>query len=442
MGDMKKVALISLGCAKNLVDSEVMLGYLKKSGYVLVTDAEGADVLIVNTCGFIQPAKDEAHEVLENAVKTKRRGKCKKVIAAGCYVERNRQELQEAFPDVDAWMGTRDFDKIVRVVKGLPYVSSAHCYLYDHQTPRLVSTPSAWAYVKISEGCSHHCSFCTIPLIKGPYRSRSITSIKKECLDLVSRGVKEINLISQDSTFFGRDSGIPNGLAELLKELIAIKKLDWIRVLYGYPEEISEPLLEIMQEDTICSYLDIPFQHADRAIIKTMKRGLDGPRALKLIEKIRKKLPDVSLRTSLIVGFPGEGQEEFLRLKRFVEQARFDHLGVFIYSPEEGTDCFSRGDPIPKTTKQERLEEIFQVQAEISFSKNLKYLGQTIDVLVEGRLKDKTNLLLCRGRFQAPEVDGVVYVKGGRHTPDIVNSIQKVEITDRDVYDLSGKLCL
>jgi ribosomal protein S12 methylthiotransferase len=439
---MKKIALISLGCAKNLVDSEVMLGYLKKSGYTLVTDAEEADVLIVNTCGFIQPAKDEAKEVLADAVKTKKRGKSKKVIAAGCYVERNRQELQKAFPDVDTWMGTRDFDKIVRAVEGLPYVSSARCYLYDHQTPRLVSTPSAWAYVKISEGCSHHCSFCAIPLIKGPYRSRSISSIKKECMDLVSQGVKEINLVSQDSTYFGRDTGMANGLAELLKELIDIKKLEWIRVLYGYPEEISGPLLEIMQEDMICSYLDIPFQHADPDIIKTMKRGLDGPRALKLIEKIRKKLPDVSLRTSLIVGFPGEGQEEFSRLKKFVVQARFDHLGVFIYSPEEGTDCFPLGDPIPNTAKQERLEEIFQIQAEISFDKNLKYLGQTIDVLVEGRLKDKTNLLLSRGRFQAPEVDGVVFVKVDKYTSEVVNSIQKVEITDRDVYDLSGKFCL
>lgn len=438
---MKKVALISLGCAKNLVDSEVMLGYLKKSGYALVTDAEEADVLIVNTCGFIQPAKDEANEVLANAVKTKQRGKRKKVIAAGCYVERNRQELQKSFPDIDAWMGTRDFDKIVHVVEGLPYLSPAQCYLYDHRTPRLVSTPSAWAYVKISEGCSHHCSFCAIPLIKGPYRSRSISSIKKECSDLVSRGVKEINLISQDSTYFGRDSGIPNGLAKLLKELIDIKKLEWIRVLYGYPEEISEPLLEIMQEDRICSYLDIPFQHADRNIIKAMKRGLDGPRALVLIEKIRKKLPDVSLRTSLIVGFPGEGHEEFLRLKRFVVQAQFDHLGVFIYSPEEGTDCFLLGNPVANTAKQQRLEEIFEIQAEISFKKNFKYMGQTIDVLVEGRLKDKKNLLLSRGRFQAPEVDGVVFITGGKSISDIVNSIQKVEITNRDVYDLSGKLC-
>jgi ribosomal protein S12 methylthiotransferase len=438
---MKKVALISLGCAKNLVDSEVMLGYLVKSGYTFVTSTDDADIIIVNTCGFIKPAKDEAQETLANAIKAKHKGKSKKkVIAVGCYVERNQAKLQKAFPDVDVWMGTRDFDKIAYAIEGVPYTSSAQCYLYDHQVPRLVSTPSAWAYVKISEGCSHLCSFCAIPLIKGPYRSRSIASIKKECSNLVSQGVKEINLISQDSTYYGRDRGLANGLAELLRELIDIKKLEWIRVLYGYPEEISDPLLEIMQEDKICSYLDIPFQHADRNILKTMKRGLDGPRALKLIEKIRTKLPNASLRTSLIVGFPGEGDAEFSRLKKFVLRAQFEHLGVFIYSPEEGTECFLLGDPVPDKTKKERLEEIFQIQAEISLDKNSKYLGQTIDVLVEGHLKDQAGLLLSRARFQAPEVDGVVYVKVDRKVSDFVSTIQKVEIVDRDVYDLSGQL--
>jgi ribosomal protein S12 methylthiotransferase len=437
---MKKVALISLGCAKNLVDSEVMLGFLQQSGYTFVTDTQKADVVIVNTCGFIQPAKDEANETLANAVKTKKKGKIKKLIAVGCYVERNPYELQKAFPDVDVWMGITDFDKIVSAVEGIPYKSSSQCYLYDHRSPRFVSTPSAWAYVKISEGCSHNCSFCAIPLIKGPYRSRSIASIKTECLSLVSRGVKEINLISQDSTYYGRDAGLSNGLAELLKELIGIERLKWVRILYGYPGEISDPLLEIMQEEKICSYLDIPFQHADTKIIKAMKRGLDGHRALNLIEKIRKKLPDISLRTSLIVGFPGEGRREFAHLKSFVASAQFDHLGVFIYSPEEGTDCFSLGDPIHDSVKQERLEEIFQIQAEISLKNNSKYLGKTVDVLVEGHLNDQTNILLSRGRFQAPEVDGVVLINLDKSTPDCVNSIQKVEITDRDVYDLIGKI--
>jgi ribosomal protein S12 methylthiotransferase len=437
---MKKVALISLGCAKNLVDSEVMLGYLNQSGYTFVTETEDADVIIINTCGFIQPARDEAEEIMANALETKQKGKSQRVIAVGCYVERSRQELQQAFPEIDAWMGTRDFDKIVHAVEGHPYESSARCYLYDHQTPRLVSTPTAWAYVKISEGCSHHCSYCAIPLIKGPYRSRSVSSIKKECSSLVSQGIREINLVSQDSTYYGRDKGMLSGLSELLKELLDIERLEWIRVLYGYPEEISDPLLEVMQEEKICSYLDIPFQHSETKIIKTMKRGMDGPRALRLIEKIRKKLPDISLRTSLIVGFPGEGKEEFSRLKKFVVRAQFDHLGVFNYSPEKGTDCYSLGDPVPDSVKQKRLEEIFQTQAEISFEKNSKHIGRSIDVLVEGQLKNKKNIFLSRARFQAPEVDGVVFVKADKHTPDITNSIQKVEITDRDVYDLKGKL--
>jgi ribosomal protein S12 methylthiotransferase len=436
---MKKVALISLGCAKNLVDSEVMLGFLKQSGYTFVTDTESADVLIVNTCGFIQPAKDEANDTLEKVVTTKNKGINKKVIAVGCYVERNQHELQRAFPDVDVWMGTGDFDKIVQAIEGLPYNKSSQCFLYDHKTPRLVSTPKVWAYVKISEGCSHNCSFCAIPLIKGTYRSRTISSIRKECLSLVALGVKEINLISQDSTFYGRDTGHSEGLSDLLEELIDIEDLEWIRVLYGYPEEISESLLDIIKEEKICSYLDIPFQHADPKIIKAMKRGFDGDRALKLIDRIRKKIPDISLRTSLIVGFPGEGRKEFDCLKSFVKSARFEHLGVFVYSPEEGTDCYSLGDPVNSHVKNERMEEIFQIQAEVSLEKNLEYLGQTVEVLVEGYLKDHRNILLSRGQFQAPEVDGVVLINVDTDMPDLVNSIQKVEIMDGDVYDLIGK---
>jgi len=436
---MKKVALVSLGCAKNLVDSEVMLGFLQEEGYTFVTDPENADIIVVNTCGFIQPAKDESEKALASALKIKRTRRDKKVVAVGCYVERNREELQKVFPDVDVWMGVRDFDKIVPAVEGRSYMGSAQCFLYDHKCPRIVSTPEPWAYVKISEGCSHNCSFCAIPHIKGVYRSRSIFSIKKECLSLVSRGIKEINLISQDSTYYGRDAGLANGLTTLLKELIAIEGLEWIRILYGYPEEISDPLLEILQEKKICSYLDIPFQHADAKIIRTMNRGLDKDRALKLIEKIRKKIPAMSLRTSLIVGFPGEGRLEFDQLKKFVVSAQFDHLGVFAYSPEEGTRCFSLGDPVSAHEKQRRLEEILQIQAEISYNKNSRYLGQTIDVLVEGHLKDNTDWLLSRGWFQAPEVDGVVFVHLENNRTDFVNSIQKVEITDRDVYDLIGK---
>jgi ribosomal protein S12 methylthiotransferase len=437
---MKKVALISLGCAKNLVDSEVMLGYLQQNDFTLVTDTQEADAIIVNTCGFIRPARDEADEILAKIISMKKKRKDIRIIAVGCYVERDAQELKKAFPEVDVWMGVTDFDKIVPAVEGIPFESSTECYLYDHKSPRVVSTPKIWAYLKISEGCSHKCSFCAIPQIKGPYRSRSIFSIKEESLNLVSRGVKEINLISQDSTYYGRDIGHSDGLVSLLRELIDVRGLEWIRILYGYPEEISDPLLEIMAEEKICSYLDIPFQHADPNVIKAMRRGMDGGRALRLIENIRKKLPDISIRTSLIVGFPGEGRKEFSHLKDFIKAAQFDHLGVFIYSPEEGTNCLPLGNPIQDRIKQARLEEIFQIQANISSKNNSKYLGRKIDVLVEGRLQDCPDVFLSRARFQAPEVDGVVLLNTANDTFEVVNSIQKVEITDTDVYVLMGRM--
>lgn len=437
---MKKVALISLGCAKNLVDSEVMLGYLEKEGYAIGTKKEEADIIIINTCGFIQPAKKEALDTLKEAIDLKKKEKGKKIIAAGCYVQRNKETLKKTFPEIDSWMGVNDFDMIVQIVEEKPFESASNCFLYDHASPRLLSTPRTWTYVKISEGCSHQCSFCAIPAIKGPYHSRRISSITQEVTVLVSNGIKEINLVSQDSTYFGRDLGLEDGLTQLLRELFQIQNLDWIRVLYGYPEEISDSLLEIMQEQKICSYLDIPFQHSDQQIIKNMKRGLDGPKALRLIQNIRKKLPDVALRTSLIVGFPGEGKNEFENLKCFVKEARFDHLGVFSYSHEEATDCFPLGNPIQEEVKNRRRDKILEIQTDISYQNNAKYLNCEIDVLIEGHLKQDPSVLVGRGRFQAPEVDGVVFVDSAEKSRDIINIIQKVEITDREVYDLYGTL--
>lgn len=435
---MKKVALITLGCAKNLVDSEVMLGYLVKNNYSLVTDLHEADVIVVNTCGFIRPARLEAHKALNEAIKAKKEGRNKKVMATGCYVEKNRSDLSTKFPEVDYWVGVTDFDKIVPILERKPYKRSSQCFLYDHLSPRILSTPSPWAYIKISEGCSHHCSFCAIPLIKGPYRSRQIQSIVEEATMLNSQGVIEINLVSQDSTYFGHDLGLKDGLSALLGKLLETG-VEWIRVLYGYPEEISDPLLEIMQEKKICSYLDIPFQHANSSLVKKMRRGLDGKRALRLIKKIRSKLPDVALRTSLIVGFPGEGKREFGDLLDYVKAARFDHLGVFTYSPEDGTPCFSLGDTIKERIKLERKEKILQLQAEISYQNNARFLGQDIDVLIEGHVKGEPKVLRGRTQQQAPEVDGVVFIEEDTIRADIIGSIQRVEITDRDVYDLYAK---
>ena len=435
---MKKVALISFGCAKNLVDSEVMLGYLEKAGYTFVTNPGEADIVIFNTCGFIEPAKQEARGALKEAVAFKKEGK--KTVAVGCYVERYKERLMKKYPEIDVWLGVNDFDKIVQAIEGKPFKKSQHCFLYDHASPRYIQTPPSWTYVKISEGCSHECSFCAIPFIKGPYRSRSVSSILKEVEKLSSRGLKEINLISQDTTYFGRDQGLEDGLSFLLKELLKVQGIEWIRILYGYPEEISDSLLEVMQEERICSYLDIPFQHSNSRIIKKMKRGMDGRRALKLIQKLREKLPDIALRTSLVVGFPGEDKREFEDLEKFVQEARFDHLGVFTYSKEEGTDCFDFGDPVKESMKKKRRDKIMAIQSEISFENNKKYLNQSLDVLIEGIPKENPDILIGRGRFQAPEVDGMILIDAPGKWEKVVNTIQKVEITGGDVYDLYGKL--
>jgi ribosomal protein S12 methylthiotransferase len=437
---MKKVALISLGCAKNLVDSEVMLGILEKQKYDLVPAIEMAEIIVINTCGFIHPARQEAHEAIEKAVMEKNKSKAKKIIVSGCYVERSQEDLQKVYPEVDVWTGVMDFDKIGQMIEGQSYQKAQKCFLYDHTSSRLLSTPPSWAYVKISEGCSKSCSFCAIPLIKGPYRSRSIPSISEEIRTLVSKGIQEINLVSQDTTCYGHDLGINDGLVVLLKELLNIGNLQWIRILYSYPEEISEPLLNIMRDKRICSYLDIPFQHSHPFIIKRMRRGSDGKKSLRLLERIRERIPDIAIRTSLVVGFPGEGKKEFDDLVAFVKHARFDHLGVFTYSLEEGTKCFELGDPVKEQVKLRRKRKILGIQAEISYENNKKYVGQSLDILIEGTVKQDRTLMVGRGQFQAPEVDGIVFIPSEERETDLFNTIQKVEITGRDVYDLYGNV--
>ncbi len=435
----KKIALVSLGCAKNLVDSEVMLGALKRAGYGFVLSPEEADVVIVNTCGFIGPAREEAEATLASVLRLKRSDPHKRVIAAGCYVERNRAGLEARFPGVDAWTGVRSFDEIAAIVSGRPVSVPDRTFLYSDASPRLVTTPGTWAYVKISEGCSHRCAFCAIPLIKGRYVSRSEASIAREARALAGLGVKEIDLISHDTTWFGRDRGTRNGLAGLLERLVRVPDIAWIRFLYGYPEEITGRLLEAMAGPKICRYFDIPFQHADPGLLKAMKRGTNAPRALRLLEHIRAKLPESAIRTSLIVGFPGEGKSEFAALRRFVREARFDHLGVFAYSQETGTAAYARPDTVSPEEKEERRREIMALQAGISRAHNEGRLGRTIDVLVEGPDRQTPGLWIGRGRFQAPEVDGVIRfaLPPGQSEPEA--AIVRVEITSADAYDLSGR---
>jgi ribosomal protein S12 methylthiotransferase len=435
-----RVALVTYGCAKNLVDSEVMLGYLSRAGYEISPQPEKADVIIVNTCGFIQPARDEAIEGIENALALKRGRPERTIAVTGCFVERFRPDLERKFPGVDVWLGVKDFDHIVEALEKKSFRPGSKTYLLDEKTPRRLSTPSTWAYLKISEGCSHACAFCSIPLIKGPYRSRSIPSVVAEAEALAESGIKEINLISQDTTYFGRDRRREGELISLLRGLIDIRGIRWIRLLYGYPEEITPGLLEILKEKKICSYLDIPFQHSDRRILKSMKRGLSGRQALRVLETIRKKLPDAAIRTSLIVGFPGEGRSEFHALKKFVERAAFDHLGVFTYSPEKGTSASALGDPIPEREKTCRRDEIMALQAEIARSVLRKHVGRQLDVLIDPSCPAKKNEIVGRARFQAPEVDGVVLIERRGAMKQSVRPLEKVEIISTGVYDLRGIL--
>jgi ribosomal protein S12 methylthiotransferase len=420
------------------VDSEVMLGYLSKAGYEISPQPEEADIIVLNTCGFIQPARDEAGEGIESALTLKKERPDRTIAVAGCFVERHRAELGRRYPGVDVWLGVRDFDHIVEALERKYYKRGLKTYLLGRETPRLLSTPPTWAYLKISEGCSHECAFCAIPLIKGAYRSRSIPSIAAEARELAGRGIKEINLVSQDTTYFGRDRRREGELIRLLRRLIEVPGLCWIRLLYGYPEEITPSLLEVMKEDKICSYLDIPFQHADRRLLKSMKRSMDGARSLRLVERIRKALPDVAIRTSLIVGFPGEGRAEFLALKKFVREARFDHLGVFTYSPEEGTGAFELGDPVPESEKARRRDEIMALQAEIAASLQQKYLHRRLDVLIDPSSSAGSSEFAGRARFQAPEVDGVVLIERSGPFTGPLRPIEKVEIISAGVYDLRG----
>ena len=436
----KTIALISLGCAKNLVDSEVMLGELKKAGFALTGRADDADVVIVNTCGFIGPAREEAEETIESVLRLKKKDPRKRVVVAGCYVERDRAGLEKAYPGVDAWTGVRSFDRIAAIVRGRPVSGPDRTFLYSDASPRLISTPGTWAYVKVSEGCSHQCGFCAIPMIKGPYVSRSQASIVREVRTLAGLGVREVNLISHDTTWFGRDRGLRHGLAGLIERLVRVDGIAWVRFLYGYPEEITEPLLDAMAHPKVCRYFDIPFQHSDPGLVKAMKRGLDGGRALRLLDRIRERLPDAAFRTSLIVGFPGEGKKEFAGLRRFVREARFDHLGVFTYSPEKGTAAFLRPETVEPGEKERRRRQLMDIQAGLSNARNRRYLGRRLEVLVDGQEPGGSRRHLGRARFQAPEVDGIIRFALPKGMDSPPAPLAHVDIESTGDYDLEGRL--
>ena len=439
------VSLVSLGCPKNLVDAEIMLGHLPDDRYQIVTEESQAEIIIVNTCTFINDAKEESIETILTLADLKKNGRCRMLVVTGCLPQRYREELQEEFPEVDLFMGTADAPRIVELLESglsqnesLKAIDEQPDYLYDHATPRVTSSPFYSTYVKIAEGCSHHCSYCVIPQVRGTLRSRSIDSVVSEVKKLTEQGVVEINLIAQDITAFGRDRNDGATLEKLLHELVKIEQLQWLRLLYAYPDGISDALLDLMaSEEKICSYLDIPLQHIDDELLKQMNRRIDEQGVRKLIERIRGRLPDVTLRTSFIVGFPGESETQFSKLQEFVAAGHFERVGVFRYSREEGTPAAEMSEQVPERTKQSRYRKLMKTQSRVSFRKNRDLVGRVEPVLVEGYSEETELLLRGRSVRQAPDVDGLVYITSGQAD---VGQVVQLKITDSSEYDLIGEI--
>jgi ribosomal protein S12 methylthiotransferase len=446
----EKVSIVSLGCARNLVDSEVMAGLLTQSQYTLVQQPEDADIVLINTCGFIDAAKAESIDMIVEMARLKEEGKLKKLVVAGCLSQRYPDELARELSEVDLFIGTGEVPHIAAILREhehdstrRQYVGVPH-YLYDHATPRARMTPSYTAYLKVSEGCDHKCAFCIIPQLRGPHRSRTIDSVVKEAALLAAQGLKEINLIAQDLTAYGRDRQDGTTLSKLLGEMIKIPDIVWVRLLYAYPNFLDEPLLRVIRENKqICKYIDIPFQHINRGILQRMRRGNSGSAVWETIKRLRDGIPELSLRTSLIVGFPGETQAEFNELLEFVEQAEFDRLGVFKYSDQEGTAAAAFPNKVSEEELESRWQEIMDLQATISRRKNEALIGTIHQVMIEGVDFD-TRQFYGRTQAHAPDVDGLVYVRvptengqGSNYRP---GEFLNVRITGADDYDLMSEI--
>jgi ribosomal protein S12 methylthiotransferase len=443
----QKFSIVSLGCARNLVDSEVMAGLLQKNHYEMVNEPADADVVLVNTCGFIGAAKAESIDTIIEISRLKDEGKIKKIVVAGCLAQRYPQELAKELPEVDLFIGTGEVPKIAEILRqqemnddrrqyvGIPQ------YLYDHATPRVRATPFYTAFLKVSEGCDHKCAFCIIPQLRGPHRSRSIDSVVNETVLLAQGGVKEINLIAQDLTAYGRDRKDGTTLYGLLQKMIEVPDVVWIRLLYAYPNFLDDPLLKLIREsDKICNYIDIPFQHISGRLLQRMRRGKSGSAVRETVEKLRQAIPELTLRTSLIVGFPGETDKDFETLLDFVEDTQFDRLGVFKYSEEEGTAAAAMDGKIPEDVKEKRWQEVMDLQATISQKKNKALIG-TIDRVMIEAIDSESDKLVGRTQAHAPEVDGVVFTDGSAMSPaPKPGDILDVKITDALEYDLIGEI--
>ena len=439
---MYKIGLVSLGCAKNQTDAEIMLGILAADGFSITPNPADADIIIVNTCGFIEPAKKESIDAILEMAEYKK-DKCRLLIATGCLAERYSGEILIEMPELDAILGTGDYDKIAEVIKDAfkgekPNISGHISRTPPERLPRILSTPPYTAYLKIADGCDNNCTYCAIPLIRGHYRSRKIEDIVEEARTLADNGVKELILIAQDTSRYGSDIYGENSLDKLLTELVKVDKIEWIRVHYFYPEAITESLIDTMAKyDKICNYIDMPVQHGNDYILRRMARRTNQKEILSKIEMIRKKMPDCTIRTSIIVGFPGETDEHFNDLYEFVKKVRFDRMGVFTYSQEEDTPAAEFADQLDEEIKEQRLDKLMTLQQGISLELNKAKIGQTLDVLVEG-YDEESFLFYGRSRGDSIEVDGKVYFATENEVSE--GDIVRVKIVNADEYDLVGEV--
>jgi ribosomal protein S12 methylthiotransferase len=470
-----KIGFVSLGCPKNLVDSEVMMGMLTKAGAELTSRTEDADVIVVNTCSFIASAQQESVNTILEMAQHKTNGHVRKLVVAGCLVERFRDEIRKNIPEVDAVIGTGELESVISAAGIDPSAKSASPlnilrsrpegearaaqgrfsretwdgaiadlpnYLYDESTPRVLATPASTAYIKIAEGCDHPCSFCIIPQLRGKFRSRRFESVVAEAEHLARSGVREITLIGQDTTCYGEDFGLKDGLALLLEKLAGIQELRWIRFLYAYPNKISDRLLEtIAEHEKICSYIDVPLQHASAAVLKRMKRGGGADIFFRSIEKMRRAIPEVTLRTSFIVGFPGETEKEFGELCEFVRRAEFDWMGAFGYSDQEGATAYGSEEKLSAREIERRRKHLMQIQRRVSKKKKKALVGREFDFLLQGTSEETDLLLQGRTAMQAPEIDGKVLIN------DVPEGLEPqlgefyvCQITEAHDYDLVAKI--
>ena len=436
--------MVSLGCPKNLVDAEVMLGYLNRENYEVTTDEHQADIIIVNTCSFIKEAKQESIDTILDLADRKHDARCRLLVVTGCLPQRYQEELAKELPEVDIFVGTGDYPRIAEIIAEksgtegqLRYTGDPN-YLYDLDLPRLHSSPHYYAYLKIAEGCSNCCSYCVIPSLRGAFRSRPLDKLLAEASSMVASGVKEVNLIAQDITGYGRDLPGDVNLESLIRELAAIEGLQWIRLLYAYPDGITDSLIELIKsEPKVCKYLDIPLQHVSDPVLSQMNRRSSEAQIRELIAKLRSEIRELAIRTSLIVGFPGETDADFKKLQQFVEEVQFDRLGVFCYSQEEGTPAAGMAEQIAERVKRERYKKLMRVQARLSFKRNRRLIGTVEQVIVEGYSEETELLLRGRSARQAPDIDGQVYITAGQaNVGDIVN----LRITDSSDYDLIGEI--